>query len=121
MCALDTSPCPRRLMMTTNVISLVVLVLASSGLFSAAAEATANSDCAAAEKAAKEAEAAVAQLRAAMQQADTAHANASKAADTKRKQATDTENLAGEPGVRELQQAEANLSAAITARADSMR
>jgi hypothetical protein len=42
--------------MTTRVIPLLVLVLASSGSFSATAEATANPDWAAAEKAAKEAE-----------------------------------------------------------------
>ena len=58
--------------MTTKVIPLLVLVLASSGSFSAAAEATANSDYAAAEKAAKEAEAAVGPLKDAMQKADTA-------------------------------------------------
>src|ERR1039458_9420639 len=98
-------------MMTTKVIPLLVLVLASSGSLSAAAEATANSDYAAAEKAAKEAEAAVGPLRDAMQKADTACANAREAANTKRQQATDAKNLAGEPGVKELQQAEANLPA----------
>ncbi|MBN2473864.1 MAG: DUF1553 domain-containing protein [Pirellulales bacterium] len=79
------------------------------------AEAKAKADYDAAEKAAKEAEAAVAPLRDAMQQADTTYANASKAADTKRQQATTAKNLAGEPGVRDLKQAEANLPAAIEA------
>ena len=96
-----------------------MLVLASSGWFSAGAEATANSDYAAAEKAAKEGEAAVALLRAAMQQADAAVADASKAANTKRQQATDAKNLAGEPGVKALQQAEANVAAAIKAVTDA--
>ena len=48
-----------------------------------------------------------------------AYANASKAANTKRQQATDAKNLAGEPGVKELQQAEANLPAAIKALTDA--
>ena len=54
-----------------------------------------------------------------MQQADKAYAEASKAANTKRQQATDAKNLAGEPGVRELQQAETNLSTAIMAVTDA--
>jgi hypothetical protein len=69
----------------------------------------------AAEKAAKEAEAAVLPLKTAMQKADTAYANASKTANTKRQQATDAKNLAGEQGVAELKQAETNLPAAVKA------
>ncbi len=73
----------------------------------------------AAEKAAKAAEAAVAPLRAAMQKADVAYANASKAANAKRQQATDAKYLAGEPGAGELKQAEANLPAAVKALTDA--
>ncbi len=83
------------------------------------AEAKAKAAYDAAEKAAKEAEAAVAPLKVAMQKADTAYANASKAANTKRQQATDAKNLAGEPGVKELKQAEANLPAAVKALTDA--
>ena len=73
----------------------------------------------AAETAAKAAEAAIAPLKVAMQKADTAYANASKAANAKRQQATDAKNLAGEPGAGELKQAEANLPAAIKALTDA--
>ena len=83
------------------------------------AEAKAKAAYDAAEKAAKAAEAAVAPLKVAMQKADTAYANASKAANTKRQQATDAKNLAGEPGAGELKQAEANLPAAIKALTDA--
>jgi hypothetical protein len=83
------------------------------------AEATATAAYDAAEKAAKAAEAAVAPLKTAMQQADTAYANASKTATAKRQQATDATNLAGEPGAAELKQAEANLPAAVKALADA--
>jgi hypothetical protein len=82
------------------------------------AEAKAKADFEAAEKAAKEAEAAVVPLRAAMQKADTAYADANKAANTKRQQATDARDLASEPGARELKQAEANLPLAIKALTD---
>ena len=82
------------------------------------AEAKAKADYDAAQKAAEEAEAALAPLKVAMQEADTAYANASKAADAKRQQATDAKNLAGEPGVKELQQAEANVPVAIQALTD---
>jgi len=83
------------------------------------AEAKAKADYDAAEKAAQEAEAAVAPLRAAMQKADTEYANARKAADAKRQKATDAKNLAGEPGVRDLERAEANLTAANQALTDA--
>lgn len=83
------------------------------------AEAQAKSDYDTAEAASKAAAAALAPLRAAMQAADTAYANARKVADTKRQQATDAKNLAGEPGVKELEQAEANLPAAIKALTDA--
>ena len=83
------------------------------------AEAKAKGAYDAAEKAAKAAEAGVAPLKAAMQNADAAYANASKAANTKRQQATDAKNLAGEPGAAELKQAEANLPAAVNALTDA--
>jgi hypothetical protein len=73
----------------------------------------------AAEKAAQAAEAAVGPLRAIMQKADTAYAEASKTANAKRQQATDAKNLAGEPGAAELKQAEANLPAAVKALTDA--
>jgi hypothetical protein len=85
----------------------------------AGAEAKAKADYDAAEKAAKEADAAIAPLRAAMQGADTAYANASRTANAKRQQATDAKNLAGEPGAAELKQAEANLPASIQALTDA--
>jgi hypothetical protein len=83
------------------------------------AEAKAKAAYDAAEKAAKAADAAVVPLRVAMQKADTAYANARKAANTKRQQATDAKNLAGEPGALELKQAEANVPAAIKALTDA--
>jgi len=83
------------------------------------AEAKAKADYDAAEKAAKEAEAAVAPLRDAMKKADVAYANARKAANAARQKATDAKNLAGEPGVRDLKQAEATLPAAIKALTDA--
>ncbi len=83
------------------------------------AEVKAKADYDAAEKAAKEAEAAVGPLRVAMQKADTAYANATRVANTKRQQATDAKNYAGEPGVNELKQAEANLPVAIKALTDA--
>jgi hypothetical protein len=79
------------------------------------AEAKAKADYEAAETGAKEAEAAVAPLKTAMQQADTAYADATKTANAKRQQATDAKNLAGEPGVKELKQAEENVPAATQA------
>ena len=48
-----------------------------------------------------------------MQKADTAFANASNVANTKRQQATDSKNYAGAPGAAELKQAETNLPEAI--------
>jgi hypothetical protein len=83
------------------------------------AEEKAKADHEAAEKAAREAEAAVGPLRAAMQQADTAYANASKTAISKRQQATDAKNLASEPGANELKQAEENLPTAVKALLDA--
>ncbi len=81
------------------------------------AKATADYD--AAVKAAKEAEAAVVPLRAAMQAADAAYANASKAAIAARQRATDAKNLAGEQGAAELTKAEADVPAAIAALTDA--
>ena len=70
-----------------------------------AAEVQAKADYDAAVQDAKEAEAAVAPLRAALQKADAEFANAAKAATAKRQQATDSKNMAGEEGAKELQQA----------------
>ena len=83
------------------------------------AEDKAKADYDAADKAAKEAEAAVAPLKVALQEADKAFANASKAANAKRQQATDAKNLAGEPGANELKQAEADVPAAVQALTDA--
>jgi len=79
------------------------------------AEAKARADYEAAEKAAQEAAAAVGPLLDAMKKADVAYAEARKQANAARQKATDAKNLAGEPGVKELQQAEANLPAAVQA------
>ncbi|MBM3889195.1 MAG: hypothetical protein FJ388_08720, partial [Verrucomicrobia bacterium] len=73
----------------------------------------------AAEKAAREAEAAVGPLRATMQKADTAYAEAKKVADAKRQQATEAKRLSGESGVTELKQAEDGLVAGIRALNDA--
>ena len=101
--------------MKTKAIALVVFVLASSGSLSVGAEAKAKTDYDAAKKAAKAAEAAVVPIRGVMQKADTVYANAGKAANTKRQHATNTKNLSGEPGVKELKQAETNVPIAIKA------
>ncbi|MGQ9576574.1 MAG: DUF1553 domain-containing protein [Thermoguttaceae bacterium] len=84
-------------------------------------EAKATSEYEAAEKAAREAEAALGPLREAMQKADAAFANASREATAKRQQATDAKNLAGEMGAAELKRAEAELSAAVKALADATK
>jgi hypothetical protein len=65
------------------------------------AEAKARADYEAAEKAAQQAEAAVAPLLDAMKKADVAYANARKAANEARQKATEAKNLAGEPGVKD--------------------
>jgi len=83
------------------------------------AEAKAKADYDAAEKAAKEAEAAVGPLRDAMKKADVAYASARKAANAARQKATTAKNLTSEPGIRDLERAEANLSAAIKALTDA--
>jgi hypothetical protein len=83
------------------------------------AEAQARAAYEAAEKAAKEAEAAVGPLKAAMQKADSAFASASRTANAKRQQATDAKNLAGEQGVAELKQAEESIPVAIKALAEA--
>jgi hypothetical protein len=82
-------------------------------------EDAAKASFAAAEKSAREAEAAVVPMREAMQKADKAYAEARKSADAKRQQATEAKNLAGDPGVKELQQAEGNLAAAAKALAEA--
>ena len=105
--------------MTTKLIPFLALVLASAGSFAAAAEATTNSDYAAVEQAAKEAEAAVTPLKDVLQKADVAYAKASKEAHAKRLRATDTKNLAGDPGAKELKQAETNLAGAVRAVSDA--
>jgi hypothetical protein len=73
----------------------------------------------AAEKAAQEAEAAVAPLRTAVQQADAAYAEVKKAADTKRRQADEAKRLAGDQGIQALKEAEAAVAAAIQTLADA--
>jgi hypothetical protein len=73
-----------------------------------------------ANQAAKAADAAVVPLKIAMQKADAAYANARRVANTKRQQATDAKNLAGESGVRDLQQAKANVPAAEKALTDAI-
>jgi hypothetical protein len=84
------------------------------------AEAVASAEFDVAQKAAAEAEAALGPLRAAMQAADTAFANASKDAQAKRQLATDTKNLSSEAGVKEQQQAEASVADANTALTNAM-
>ncbi len=82
-------------------------------------EAQAQAAYEAAEKAAKEAEAAVAPLRAALQKADAEYGNARNTATTKRQQATEAKRLSGDAGVKELEQAEAALAAAVKALEDA--
>ncbi len=117
--------------MKAKAIALVVFMLASAGSLSVgaeakpgpkakiSAEAKARANYDAAGKAARAAEAAVGPIRVIMQKADTAYANAKKAANAKRQRATTTRNLSGESGVKELKQAEANVPAAIKALADA--
>jgi hypothetical protein len=113
--------------MKTKAIALVVFVLASSGSLSLGAEAKiaaevkAKAAYDAAGKAARAAEAAVGPIRVVMQKADTAYANARKAANAKRLRATRAKNLSGEPGVKELKQAEINLPTAIKALANATK
>ena len=83
------------------------------------AEAKAAADYDAAVQAAKEADAALGPLRDTMRKADAAYAEASKVANTARQKATDTKNLAGDPGVAELGQAEASVPDAIKALTDA--
>lgn len=110
--------------MSTRTLSIVVFVLTTSGAFMLAAEhdaePKARAQFEAAGKAVAEAEAALVPLRAAMQKADADYASAKKAADTKRQQATDAKNLAGEAGVNELKQAEANIPVAAKAHDDAI-
>ncbi|MHB1033575.1 MAG: DUF1553 domain-containing protein [Pirellulales bacterium] len=82
-------------------------------------EAKAKADHDAAVKVAQAAEAAVVPLKAAMQKADAAFADASKAANAKRQQATDAKNLANEGGAKEVKQAEDNVSLAVKALSDA--
>ena len=79
------------------------------------AEAKAKAAYDAEEKAAKETEAEVAPLKAAMQKADRAYADARKTANAKRQLATDAKNLSGDSGVKDLKRAEANLVDAVKA------
>jgi hypothetical protein len=83
------------------------------------AETKAKADYEAARQTAKEAEAAVVPFNVALQKADEAYANATKAASAKRQQATEAKNLAGEPGAKELLQAEANVPASVQALTDA--
>jgi hypothetical protein len=83
------------------------------------AEAQAKAAYEAAEKAAREAGAAIAPFRAALQKADAAFASATRIANAKRQQATDSKAMAGEAGEKELQQAEANVPLAVKALAEA--
>ncbi len=118
--------------MRIKTVSVFVLTFAISILTSAdawanpqaaeaeaSAEAKAKAAYEAAEAAAREAEAAVAPLLDAMKKADVAYANARKAANAARQKATTAKNLAGEQGVKDLAQAEANLPAAVKALNDA--
>ena len=96
-----------------------VLVLVSSGSISAADEVTLKAEYEAALKANRESESAITPLKATMQKADAAYAEAKKVADAKRQQATDANNLAGESGVTELKRAEDSLAAAIKVLTDA--
>lgn len=69
----------------------------------------------AAKAAATQAEAAIGPLQEESKKADVAYAEAKKVANAKRQQATRAKDLAGEPGVNELQKAEAAVPAAVTA------
>jgi hypothetical protein len=88
---------------------------AANGAAETNPEAKARADFEAAERAAREAEAALGPLRDAMRTADAAYAEASKVARDARQKATEAKNLAGEQGVQELEQAEAAVPAAIQA------
>ncbi len=117
--------------MKTIAVPLVKLTLATflfvSGWSPGAAEDNSNGEAEtttasraaaeneAAEEAAREAEAALGPLRQAMQEADAAYAQASREARTKRRQATEAQDLAGEPGQADLERAEANLANRIEA------
>lgn len=79
------------------------------------AEASARAAYDAAGTAATEAETAVGPLQIEASKADTAYADARRIANEKRQQATRANDLAGEPGVKELQQAQAAVPAAIAA------
>ncbi|OGV64792.1 MAG: hypothetical protein A2283_04005 [Lentisphaerae bacterium RIFOXYA12_FULL_48_11] len=109
--------------MKIRTIALIVLMLASIGSFLAAAEVAvetkAKADYDATEKSAREAEAAAKPLKDAMQKADKVYADAKKAADTKRQQATDAKNLSGEQGVKDLKQAEDDVPVAIKTLTDA--
>ena len=98
-----------------------MLALSSLGLISAADEVTAKAEYNEALKADREMEAAITPLRNIMQKADTAYAEARKVADVKRQQATDANNLAGEPGIKELKRAEDSFNAALKALTDATK
>lgn len=82
-------------------------------------EQQARAEYEAAEKAAREAEAALGPLREAMQKAEAEFANARQAAYAKRRQADDSREMAGERGQQLLQRAENDLAAAEKAIAES--
>ncbi len=121
--------------MKTNAFSLVVCILACSfsviGLSSvgwaddanggveASEEAVAKAALTAAAEAAREAEAAVEPFREALQAADTAFAQANREARAKRRQATESSNLAGERGEADLQRAETHLADTTQALAEA--
>ncbi|MDW8080056.1 MAG: DUF1553 domain-containing protein [Thermoguttaceae bacterium] len=104
---------------------LVVVILLGMGRQVWAQEAAldpeqqARAEYEAAEKAAKEAEAALGPLREAMQKAEAEFANARQTAYVKRRQADDSREMAGERGQQLLQRAENDLAAAEKAIVES--
>lgn len=81
--------------------------------------AKARAEFEAAQKASVEAQAAIGPLRDSMRKADTAYAEANKIATAARQKANDAKNLAGEPGVKDLAQAEAAVPEAVKALAEA--
>ncbi len=84
-------------------------------------EAKAQANYEAAEKAARDAEAAVVPLLDALRKADAAYGAATTAARAKQQQAADAKNLAGERGAESLKQAEAAVPVAVQALADATK
>ena len=115
-----------------GTIAILVFTLTGWGFFADTAkpgiQATTKADTEAAAKAEFDAaitalsgaEAALVPVRLALQKADAAYATTRKAADASRQKATESRNLAGEGGPKELKQAEEELAAAtVKALADA--